>query len=180
VVAKANPVDDVRRQELALGLLAAGAPKSMVVATLRTKEGLSRGQAERVFLAVCEVARAEYEDARPYLKALQVERLQRDLASMRAAGKGRVSYRSVAQHEALLARVLGTLEPVKTEVSVDATVRESLVAVVAGMDRDRMDALVAEQLALEAAAGHLALDVPGEVVRAGSGGSDGGAGESRG
>lgn len=153
--AKADATQSVRRRELVLRLVATGAPRSVVEQTLREREGVSEAVARGVFLAVAEELREEYEDARPYYKAQQVERLQRDLAQMRAVkpdqktGKSRVNYRNVLAHETLLARVLGTLEPVKQEVSVDATVKESLVAVVAGLSRERMDDLVAEQLALE-------------------------------
>jgi len=175
-----NALVNVRRRELALGLMAAGAPRSIVVRTLESREGMTTPEATRMFLEVCEECRVEFEDARPYLKSQQVERLQRDLANMRAAGtkKGaQVSYRSIAQHEALLARVVGTIEPAKAEVSIDATIRESLVAVVGGMDRERMDALVEEQLSLEARAGVVVVPTEGREVP-GSGREHGVAGGS--
>jgi hypothetical protein len=156
------------------GLLSSGAPRSLVIRTLREKLGITEGQALAAYGRVCQDAREEFEESRPNLKAEQVARLRTDLAKMRSAKEGTVSYRAIAQHEALLARITGTVEPVKMDVSVEANVREALVAVVGTLSVEEQDQLVAEQLELERKAGALAavsssssskpevIDVPAE------------------
>jgi hypothetical protein len=60
-----------------------------------------------------------------------------------------VDWKAVAGHERLLADVEGTLRPTVIQVDVDATLRRSLVAVVASLDSQTIDQLVAEQRELE-------------------------------
>lgn len=150
---RAGVAEMVERREVTLGLIGTGAPRNVVVRSLRNQLGLSKVQAEHVYDTTLEELREEYDAKRTTLKAEQVHRLRRDLAAMRTPKKGQaVPYRAIAQHEALLARVTGTVEPVRAELSVDATVREAFVAVVGNMGRDEAERLIEEQLDLEARA----------------------------
>lgn len=155
---RAGVAEMVERRELALGLIGTGAPSNVVIRTLREQLGITRVQATHVYNTTLEELREEYDAKRTTLKAEQVHRLRRDLASMRNPKKGQsVAYRAIAQHEALLARITGTVEPVRAELTVDATVREAFVAVLGNMGRDEAEKLVEEQLDLEARANAGAL-----------------------
>jgi len=149
-----------RARDLALGLMATGAPKSMVVSGLMERLELTPVQAETTWADVSTELRAEYDAAEATRKALQVDRIQRDLARARASSdqKGKqVSLRAITQAEMLLARITGTLEPVRAEVNVDVSVREAFASVLGGMTAEEAEQLVEEQLELERRAGCLTV-----------------------
>lgn len=87
------------------------------------------------------------------LRASQVARLQQDLAVQRAQLKPRFS--DIRGHEELLARITGTLQPIRVEVDVMATLKTSLAAVIVDLSEAEKDQLVAEQMELEDAAARL-------------------------
>jgi hypothetical protein len=150
----------VRSRELALGLMATGAPRAMVVAGLQERLGLTAVQAATTWSEVSSELRAEYEAGEATRKALQVDRIQRDLARARASadkqGK-QVSLRAITQAELLLARITGTLEPVRAEVNVDVSVRDAFAAVLGSLTAEEAERLVEEQLELERRAGCLTV-----------------------
>lgn len=81
----------------------------------------------------------------------QIERLRHDLARMRAVQ--RPSFQAIRGHEELLGRIMGTLQPIRVQVDVMATLRQSVAVVLQDMTEEEKDQLVAEQLELEAFAG---------------------------
>lgn len=83
-------------------------------------------------------------------RARQVERLRQDLARQRA--KANPSFQAIRGHEELLGRIMGTLQPIRVEVDVIQSLKVSLAAVIVDMTEDERDALVREQLELEALA----------------------------
>lgn len=93
---------------------------------------------------------ADLKDTVASERSRQVERLRRDLARMRA--RSSPPYTAIKQHEELLARLTGTLQPIRVEVDVLHTLKQSLAVVIADMTEADRDRIVAEQLALEARA----------------------------
>ena len=92
----------------------------------------------------------DFEDNVGTYRARQVERLQQDLARERA--KPHPSLVSLRGHEELLARITGTMKPVRVEVDVMATLKHSIAAVIVDLSELEKDAIVAQQLELEALA----------------------------
>jgi hypothetical protein len=84
-------------------------------------------------------------------RARQVERLRQDLARQRS--KANPSFQAIARHEELLGRIMGTLQPIKVEVDVLATLKTSIAMVLVDLTEDEKDRMVQEQLELEAMAG---------------------------
>jgi hypothetical protein len=80
----------------------------------------------------------------------QAERLRQDLARMRALT--RPSFQAIARHEELLARIAGTMQPIRVEVDVMHVVQVSIATVIAELTEAERDRIVAEQLELEALA----------------------------
>lgn len=83
-------------------------------------------------------------------RARQVERLRRDLARMRA--KASPPFSAIKQHEELLARLTGTMQPIRVEVDVLHTLKQSIAVVIGDLTEADRDRIVAEQLMLESAA----------------------------
>lgn len=107
-------------------------------------------------------------ERRPHEKRLQVRRILRHIASAREANQ----HSAVASFEKLLAQINGTLEPVEVHVQAEATVRESVMVVLAQMKPDRVRRLADEHRRLKAIVDKKArpvLDVAGEPVEAASG-----------
>jgi hypothetical protein len=125
---------------------------------------VSEHQAKRDYDAILREWSADGEADKAHTRAAQIARLTSDLVRLRrdaattSTSKGpahaaRVGYwRAVEAHEALLARIQGHFAPVKVTVDASLTVRASLVAVIAGMTAEELDALAAEQRVLEAEA----------------------------
>jgi len=93
---------------------------------------------------------AEFKESAHIERSLQIERLRHDLARQRA--KANPSFQAIRGHEELLGRILGTLQPIRVEVDVMSTLKVSIAAVLVDLTEAEKDAMVAEQLELEAAA----------------------------
>lgn len=95
-----------------------------------------------------------------------IQRLRSDLAEMRTdlrigtkGGKGAVkrvdrdaTYKDIAAHENLLAKIEGTLRPIEVKVNIGHESRRALIDVINSLSQEDMDQMVAEQRALEARA----------------------------
>jgi hypothetical protein len=105
------------------------------------------------------------EEELTHARAQAIQRIRKDLTRMRESiapllpkSKGKkgatpppepVSYREIAAHELLLARIEGTLRPVEVKVDVRANSRRALIDTINSMSPEDMDRLVAEQRDLE-------------------------------
>lgn len=56
-----------------------------------------------------------------------------------------IDYARVKEHEALRAKIEGTLQPIELKVDADVTIRQSLLAVVANLTPERLDELANEE-----------------------------------
>lgn len=156
----------VERRALVAGLLDSGASQGQIQRALAEKYGYltpaSAKDVARKYVAEARKARAgEYREAKGTVKAEQVARVKNDLIRMRSMD--RPPWSAIAKHEDLLARMCGTLEPIGVTLSGSVAVHESLIACVARLDPGDVERLVAEELALEAAAlgaGHKVESLP--------------------
>jgi hypothetical protein len=161
-----------KRRDIVAGLLDAGASTSQIEAALAEEFGYMTPQTTRnvarQYITEARKARVgEYRAAKMSNKAEQVARIRNDLIRMRSMG--RVPWSSVAKAEELLARITGTLEPIGVNVSGSVAVHESLLAVIARLEPDDVEHLVAEQVAIEAAAASVGVTpqaLPGDQRRA--------------
>lgn len=97
----------------------------------------------------------QFEADQPRAKAEQIARLRKDLTRMRTAHNPNWSV--INKHEELYSRVAGTQAPVKLAVDVGATVRQSVLAVVASLTEAEQERMIQEQLRLEERAGRFPL-----------------------
>lgn len=161
-----------KRRAIVAGLLDAGASTSQITAALREEYAYMAPETARTvakkYIGEARKARVgEYRAGKMSNKAEQVARLRNDLIRMRSME--RVPWSSVTKAEELLARVTGTLEPIGVNVSGSVAVHESLIAVIARLEPDDVEAMVAEQVAIEAAAASVGVTVgalPGDARRA--------------
>jgi len=124
---------------------------------------LSEEQVGYAYKAAVDDLYAQYEQERGSSRALQSERLRRDLVELRRMSReeprgkfdGRTkAYQAIAKHEEIIARIDGNYAPVKVEVAQNVQVRSSLLAVVAALSPEEQEELVQEQMRLEMIAGH--------------------------
>ena len=153
----------VARRKLVRQLMVLGVTRNQLVDAMRDQGViLTDAQARRDYSVVLREWSADYEEDRSLSRAAQIARLTSDLARLRrdaatASTQAGVSHaaragywRAVEAHENLLARIQGHMAPVKVQVDASLTVRESLVGVIANMSPEELDALAAEQVAVEA------------------------------
>lgn len=143
------------RRALVAGLLDSGASVGQITRAIAERYDyltpMSARDVARRYVAEARKARVgEYREAKAAAKAEQVARIKNDLIRMRSCG--RPPWSAIAKAEDLLARILGTLEPIGVNVSGSVAVHESLIAVIQRMDPQDVEAIVSEELALEAAA----------------------------
>lgn len=145
----------VERRALVAGLLDSGASTAQITRAIAEKyDYLTPASAKdvaRKYVGEARKARAgEYREAKGTIKAEQIARVKNDLIRMRTMA--RPPWSAIAKHEDLLARMCGTLEPIGVNLSGSVAVHESLMACVARLEPGDVERLVAEELALEAAA----------------------------
>lgn len=101
---------------------------------------------------------------RPHQKRAAVKRMHSHIAAARAAK----NWNAVASLERLLAQMQGTLEPIEINVNLDATIRESVINVVAMASPERIRDLATHALRMRRAARlPLPAPPPAEVEAAG-------------
>lgn len=160
----------LERRTLAASLLDAGASTEQIVkAFLDRYHRQDPVWVRKVAIQYTKEAREarieEFRIARGAYKAEQVARLRSDLLRMRSMD--RKPWSSIAKHEELLARITGTLEPIGVSVTAAVAVQESLVAVIGRMDPATIDAVVSEQVAIEAAARRAGYVPRNRLIQAG-------------
>jgi hypothetical protein len=141
-----GPVVAERRAFIAR-LLNAGAPRSVIVEEVMERYGVAERTAESEITRVRTERADLFEAERKTYKAEQVARLQRDLAEMRASKVK--PWKSIANHEALLAKITGTIEPTHVDVNMSLEVTSALALFVGKIDADTFEQMIAEQRAIE-------------------------------
>jgi hypothetical protein len=123
--------------------------------------GWSYAQVENDYRFISDEWTKQSEEELQHARAQAIQRIRKDLTEMRepppVKGKGKkgsptraqASYKDIAAHEMLLARIEGTLRPVEVKVDVRASSRRALIDTINGMSPDEMDRIVAEQRAFE-------------------------------
>jgi hypothetical protein len=119
-------------------LLASGVDTREIHHVMQAKRGMTKQAITKLMRNVEEELREEDREMTPLVRAKQVRRLHTHIA--RAVGDK--SWNAVASLERLLAQVRGTMEPTTINVNVDATVREAVVHVLAGMPPEGLNALL--------------------------------------
>lgn len=158
----ANPDGLTPEQRLALArhledavstLLASGYGGRTVVRTIKSQPEFLSIEPEVIWQSINRITEeweSMYEEEARKERPRQIARLRNDLARMRAMD--RPSFQSIARHEEILGRILGTFAPQRLEVDVFTNMRQSLAAVIVDLTPETSDAMVAEQLELEARA----------------------------
>lgn len=129
--------------------------------TYGERHGWSFAQVKNDYTHISDAWSKQSEEELQHARSQAIQRIRRDLTEMRAAvltkkGKGKkgavqeaMSFKDIATHEMLLARIEGTLRPVEVKVDVRASSRRALIDVINGMTPEEMDQLVEDQRALE-------------------------------
>lgn len=139
--------DEKRRFELGVKCLTAGMTRRVAVAMMMGETGCGEDAANATVSTILAGWADDLTGDLPKAKAAQVERLCRDLVRMRTASSP--NYRSIAAHEELVSKLLGTQAPMRVEVDASLEVRHSLLAIVSSLTAEEQARIVDEQLALE-------------------------------
>jgi len=153
-----TPEEREQRRALVYQLLNSGADAATIRRACAERFDMRADLVDELVRKVKAERAEQFEADRGRYKSEQVARLQSDLVRMRA--QERKPWGAIARHEQLLARVVGTIEPVGINITGTVSVREALVAVVQHLDTDAIDDIVTEQLELSARARAAALLAP--------------------
>lgn len=158
-------VDMMERELLDLNLIVAqamlGGLGKRRASLLIKKEHGKRWDHEIIWQALNRVSdqwESDFSETIEKKRASACERCREDMARERA--KDNPSLQALRGHEDLLARLEGTLRPVRVEVDVMASLKVSLAAVIVDLSEDERDAIVVEQLELESLAAMRRLPSP--------------------
>lgn len=140
------------RKHLAARLMGRGATLQQVIQALQAAEpGITEYACQGVWQMVMREWRKDYEAESHYYRALQIKRLQEDLAAMRAErvapkeqlkGRPRPSWSDIARHEMALARITGTNAPVQVQMNHE-DLPESLAQVLRDLEPEHMETILA-------------------------------------
>lgn len=144
-------------------LMLAGYTLSQIANHCEDKYGWSFAQAKNTWALVSEDWTKQSEEELQHARAQAIQRIRADLVRMRisqqptkAGRKGKkeptiepATFKDIAAHEMLLARIEGTLRPVEVKVDIRASSRRALIDTINAMAPEDMDQLVIEQRELE-------------------------------
>lgn len=151
-----DKAERIERRQAMHQLIAHAIPRREVVDAMRAKFSMTQAATLRLH-SMCITQMAEDEaERRPHYKAQAIRRLH---AHVRDAKK-RGNFTAIASLERLLAQIEGTLEPVEINVTLDATVRESIAVVLAHTTPERLTQLADVARALREAGQLPALAAP--------------------
>ena len=134
------------RRRLIISMLADGHDDIRIREEMTLRFGMSPTAVRSLQKRVLNEWSAADVERRPHEKRLQVRRILRHIQ----AAKDAKQHSAVASFEELLAQINGTLEPVEVHVQAEATVRESVMVVLAQMKPDRVQRLADQQRLLRA------------------------------
>lgn len=151
----------IKRRQALSALLAGGVPREEMDQLMARDHGMTVHAVSALLSQVVKGWADEELERRPQWKRAAMRRMHGHIA----AARGAKNWSAVAQLERLLAQMQGTLEPLEINVNLDATVRESVINVVAMATPERIDQLAALALRLRTAA-RLPMPSPARVVQA--------------
>jgi hypothetical protein len=133
-----SPVESVERRKVLLHLLENRVSRDEQRTVMSARFAMKPGAVDRLRgILEAELLDSDRE-LLPLTRAKQVGRLH---AHIQGARRDK-SWNAVAALERTLAQVQGTLEPVQVQVSVEATVRDAVGAVLSGLSRPQLEALL--------------------------------------
>lgn len=172
----------VQRKSYITRLVLSGLSYTQIVESATQSGDLNIAQVTRAYDAIIKEYRRDHENGNKHARYEAVQRLRRDLASLRNPGQlsnkngypvfknvldeaGRpikrngknlkqpvmapIDYARIVQHEALLAKIEGTLKPMELKLDVDVVSRTALFAIVAELSSEKIEQLALEQSELE-------------------------------
>jgi hypothetical protein len=118
-------------------LLAAAVPREQVEQQMAVQFGMTAYAVNKLTQEVLKSWGDDEAEQKPHYKRAAIKRIIGHIAAARAAKQ----YSAVSSLERLLAQIQGTMEPIEIHVNLDATVRESVLHVVAEMTPERLRAM---------------------------------------
>jgi hypothetical protein len=148
------------RRQVVLSHMLAATPVSEIVRMCEADFGMSATMTRYIMRDIRIAWRADIEEGSAYAKQEAITRLRRDLASMRAASPK--PWRDIRGHENLLAKIEGTMAPIRVNVyDVNEVMRDALAGVLGGMGADEIAEYMGRGYEQAGGAGSV-IDVVGE------------------
>lgn len=138
----------IKRRQLLSAMIANGATGEEIVHQMQIEFGMTQRAIQKLMNEVVQSWADEEVERRPHWKRAAIKRMHGHIAAARAEKQ----WTAVASLERLLAQMQGTMEPVVLDVNVDATVRESVINVVAMASPARVQQLAEQALRMRKAA----------------------------
>jgi hypothetical protein len=152
--ARGDEAEMTLRRQRCLNLIRGGAPRSLVRESLRAEFGITEVQANYVYAQVTKQLQTEFEEGLPNAKAQQLERLEVQLATLYSASRGDphatpprpanplAFTHAIARIEDLVAKISGTLAPLRVKVDTEAAMTDGLVAIAASLSPEERAAML--------------------------------------
>jgi hypothetical protein len=157
VPSRFSKTDVEHRRQFALKLFEASATLEMFIDAFKTKLHLGPATARKYYLMVRGEAGEEFQAMRLTFKAEQISVLR----AITARAITQKQYSAAVGAQRLLAQIMGTLAPVRLEISTGDVQRDAMVTIVSNVSDEEMDQLVGEQAEFERRA-RAALPVKGD------------------
>jgi hypothetical protein len=132
-----------QRIRAAEALLSNGASKDHIHQVLADKFGMGQRAITALITRVYKLWSEDESSQRAHYKRAAIRRIHGHINAARKQGK----FGAIASLEGLLARIQGTLDPIRVEVNVEATLRETVLHVMTGLDTERLHELAQRALA---------------------------------
>ncbi len=152
-VQAADPTADeiLRRGEVLSNLVLTGADSALICKSMQNEFGMASPEVMRLLGELRLSIMGEFEEKRPTYRAVQVARLERHLVTMKQASKP--DHHAVVQAEMAIAKIVGTLQPLRMKVEADVEFVKNVNVLLANLTPEERERMVEEQLELERRAG---------------------------
>lgn len=158
------------RRMVVMHLMLAGYTRDLIIEHCEERYGWTQIQIRTSYDAISSDWTKQSEEDLAHARAQAIQRIRNDLVQMREQlyakpvlprkkrGKKdektapqdiKVTFKDLAAHEHLLARIEGTLRPIEVKIDIRATSRRALIDVINGMAPEELDALAIEQREIE-------------------------------
>lgn len=143
--------DQIQQREYeVMALLKAAAPLDRIRSHCKATFNIGRDASDRIVHKIRAQWRTEFEAERGTARAAAVNRLRTDLTHMRREAAGVRDYAAITRHEALLAKMEGTMQPVAIAVlDANAEMKDAMTKVLGELNQDDVVSFLAEGEAVE-------------------------------
>lgn len=139
-----NPVRRLQVKQHIATAMGAGVPRDRIIrAVSALVPDLSETEADKFYSQILRDWRDDYSRESTFHRATQIRRLTNDLVKMRSGAK--VPWGAISRHEELLAKITGTMAPLRVAVlDVREELKTSIATTIGNMTDAELDSIIAD------------------------------------